>query len=1452
MLQWRVSIAVSDQYLLPSRTIRQFADELRSWQNAYTALSQLDNEINSGNLKKFLLDPETTNLLVRIFSPYGVPNGQTRSTFDTKTSAINVAPSAHGQYDINNIKADALWLSEKVTIDEVAALRFAVLEWQTRSASRLLQNETLNSPAKTGQNSVHAGLSSTLRDSIWQSDKFSDAQGAFGPRRLRLLEIYLSERQYLFKSSEYILSHLVSRIETATRHTPARHQDSEKSWLDDIGQIILATWKIDSEQDGKGKQKSFVTLAVDALRSRLQGITHGCPWFQAEAVPDTMQVAWAHNQSLEAIHVLQIAMSVLQVHKGVFTSGPLLSWFRFMSEVDFFEGLRQPVEDAQGSYDLPLQSLAVLVSLALVDISGTLELLTQTSTSLVPSADPTDISPYTHNPATINELNDIIINFAPLRVASPVTLAWSIITQSIREMALATRESKETRQSLRAADRYGATDSSDTDGPDRYSLRTVSTLRRRSSTGSDTSLQSLLVEDLYDAIAVTSVDGDTITYLALHAVHNDNVFDILSGIASEYCTSYGFEHSGKPGQNLRYILLELIQCCVDFIQYQPALIDSSMAILTGNESFWDLLARPASGYIDQPSNFFIRDYALRQKLLLVAASRFPYESVPFLQLCRALAFQYTDSDGSESAPWTNLEELDTFTCRLPSGFEATSPIREEEDGDFIRLTDSLSVLVGSGETDLLGPVLLTDRPSQTIAKADLATAEFVVPAGTTGVIQSETKPFVIGWNHQYPGLAYMGRILRRASATGLSAGSSFMPISPMVVAEVIRLINVLLLSAMKNPSTERDPLLVVESAQAILCHASDGLDRNQDVISVIFDIFDDELHQARQEAQGGNSLDVLVQCVKFTYATLLLMPDRVWPFLTRSGLLRIEQDECQLNGVISQEMIMGQYDFLLGCIRLYEALIEDAVSHGVSRKVSTKAIARFGRADNPGSGVSHITMQNVLFSFTRSMIDVMESAGTWRFVVPAERMEINQRICSTFGRILNYCYGVNDNDDISQKLTHSLATVAKYLVETFLSASNNDSIVRPLLEIFSTAVRTQKTSLPTKKERYHTGQSIAALNLASMLLRINTALHRPSSYLEGQLFGATPLLVQAYAVQEIFRRPVVDLFNALLSSSSPGNQQPPSLLGHLGHKGANDFLDLLSQLDKPIDDSDLSISIWKMFSAVVSKRQQWFAMYVLTGNTPRETLNSKNGPLRNESDKGDPLLSTALSNLSCIEKLDPSLALGMLEFVALSADYWPWVFATMENHPNFLKAVSEYLAQIGQIANHTSGRSSKSAPDHNSLQIAAYITKILAMHTHSTRQSNEEKTARNLIPHLNYLVKNAITAPTYNNSLHSNLCSNLESKFPGCSLADFKKTQWRQTVLGDAYFYDVEFASKVLSHNTAWAGRKGQGFMDEFRRANANLSLVEAQVVSLNLYSSMSANVEIRLGSFPWVEISAH
>ena len=103
---------------------------------------------------------------------------------------------------------------------------------------------------------------------------------------------------------------------------------------------------------------------------------------------------------------------------------------------------------------------------------------------------------------------------------------------------------------------------------------------------------------------------------------------------------------------------------------------------------------------------------------------------------------------------------------------------------------------------------------------------------------------------------------------------------------------------------------------------------------------------------------------------------------------------------------------------------------------------------------------------------------------------------------------------------------------------------------------------------------------------------------------------------------------------------------------------------------------------------------------------------------------------------------------------------------------------------------------------------------------------KTMIPLVSWFSENAVQVEGYNASLHSNLRKNFEEKYPGCKLSDIKKTSLERPELGGSYFFDVELGSKLFGYHFGWtSGGKG-GFAEEVRRANLNLSLVEAQVVS--------------------------
>ena len=1072
---------------------------------------------------------------------------------------------------------------------------------------------------------------------------------------------------------------------------------------------------------------------------------------------------------------------------------------------------------------MPLQSLVTLVSLSLLNVQKSLEVISEISAAVTLAENPADAVPYLLNIGAITETNDILLEVAALTNASPAVLAWGIILQTIREHALLSRESREVKQSQRAADRYGVPDQSDTDGIERSSVRGNSSRQRRSSTSSETSQQISFLEEILDSVTDITLSHDTIEFLATSAVDRGHVFEVVTALATDYCTTFGPDHDSKFGLKVRRILLELIQAALQWIEYQPILILTTLAILTGNESYWDTWDRPRGFNDAEPAAFFINNSSLMQNLFQTALSRFPYEALPFIKLSRALAIYNVEHDQGLPAIWPLFQKLESLTCIMPIEFTQYEIIHEEDDTNYIQLTGNLS-FVNDGSRFTSTQPNKPSKPSRDLVKSTPLSDYQQVPSGTIGRVLSESKPLIVLWRYDYCPLAYLGKILRSFSID--AAFSTVASDLRDTVSEAIDLLTAMI-SAAARYSLETEASNAQNAAQTILENASDGLDRNEDVISVIFQIFENEMHRSRGASEEEGSLDILIRCVQFTHAILPVIPCRVWPFLGRSSLLGIDGSQSKLNAITaSAEMVSGKYDFLLGCIRVFESLVEDAVAHAISHRVPTTAVTRFADADKLGTGISQLAMEKVVINFQRIMVDVFESARNWKFTVPEEKIEINTWVCLIFNKILAYCFHIDGQSTSSQNLAGTLAPAADYLLNAFLSTSHGNLTLNPLLQILIEGAATPDNSLSIRGLQLWTSQVKVAIQFATSLIRVNGFLKRPRSHLQQELFKASPVLAKVYAAHESYRLPIVELFDALIRSIDKEDPQPPSLLGHLGQHTASSFLEVLAVTDQPFSDDDLSIEIWRLLTAIVSRRQQWFAIFILTGNTPRESLQDIEKTKSLMTHRAEPLLTIALDSLSRIERLGPMNAIAMLEFIASAADYWPWVIDTIGEHPHFIAAVTEFLKVHTSSASPTKARASQAPADYMRFQMSSVVLDILAMYVNSTQQAGNAAFAKKLVPTLTSYTEQAVSLPGYNASLHGNLRRNFESKFPGCSLAAFKRTEVNKGPLGRSFYYDLDIAEKMLAFDPAWKGKRGQGFADEMSRANDNFSLIESQMVS--------------------------
>ena len=1075
-----------------------------------------------------------------------------------------------------------------------------------------------------------------------------------------------------------------------------------------------------------------------------------------------------------------------------------------------------------------MQSLITLVSLAILVLPVALDTLAQYTTAVTSAADSAESAesaPYILNPEAISEVNDILIEAATscCITASPAVLAWSIILQTLREYALTFKEARELRQSQRAAERFRVSGSPDTDGGEPSRGRSGSFLQRDTSSRSESSHKMSLLEDMLDRVMITNVDEDPISYLAKSAVDGSHVFNVICALVNEYCTPFGSDYKGMAGLKMRLVLLDLIRGALDWIDYQPELILATLTTLAGSERYWDVIGRSEEATSVEPATYFLNDEDLVQKIFQTALSRFPYETLPFLKMCRTLAVCEVEQNIDRPSLLSMLRNMESVTSMLPADFQGYEVTREDEEANYVMLLTSLDFV----NTDVgLTYGSYESAQHRIEASSKRNASPWTLPEGTVGRVLSESRPLVVMWHYEYSGLSYMGKLLQSALGRNKSLASpSTVEISKDVAAEIIGLITMLItsrsgehLQRIVHPSRSED-------ARTILEEASDGLDRNQDIISVIFEMFEGELcdyHPGLQE--DGSSMDLLIQCIQFVYALLLIMPGRVWPFLGRSSLLAIGDGESRLRTVlVSAEMASGRYGFLLGCIRVFEALVDDVVSHAVSRRGFTKAVTRFTKVDLSGSGISDPAMKSVLLNFVRIMADILEGAMAWRFVLPAEKFEINAKICSTFENMLLYCFSIDDNPNPSAKLLAPLYPAADYLLDIYLTRSKNDVSIQPIVYMFLEGIATPHTTLSTRGFSFWIDQVRAALSLSATFLNISRIRQYASTRLEERMFESVPILAKVYASHDSYRLPTIELLHALVRCAAVHDTQPPSLLGHCGQHLAGNFLDVLSMLDRLLEDDDLAVEIWRLFSATVSCRQQWFAIYLLTGNTPRGSFKNDTSSTTRTFRRTEPMLVIALEHLSHIQDLKPDNALSMLDFVTTAADYWPWTMSSIEQRPEFLTAMSDHLTQL---LRPDDGSGQSTTPIYENLKTISVITQLFAMYTYHTHQSGNNTFARGLLPGLSQLVRRASTQPTYNASMHGSLRKNFETRFRGLDIASFKTAALTRPQLGESFYYDIRAAHMMLGFDAAWLGKAGKGFAAELIRANLNLSLVEAQIVS--------------------------
>ena len=675
------------------------------------------------------------------------------------------------------------------------------------------------------------------------------------------------------------------------------------------------------------------------------------------------------------------------------------------------------------------------------------------------------------------------------------------------------------------------------------------------------------------------------------------------------------------------------------------------------------------------------------------------------------------------------------------------------------------------------------------------------------------------WEHEHSALRYLGALLSTipTNSTRQNLGSVEGNLDKDTQADIIDLLAALLEASV-------DPYLEAgkdqEDARWLLDQTSDSIDRNADILVVVMNIFEDELGSQSQGREDG-STELLCACIHFIRSVVKVMPSRIWPFLARSDFLAISGRGGRMSVMLeSSELAAGRAQLMQECVALYEALCADIMQNAVARKIPVATAGRrFNQASDVATGSPRKVLAKILLSLTQSFVNIVLNTGNDSISHARTGESVYSRIIKTFEQLVSSTYCVDDQNKLDDKLASAMAPAASFLIEVFLAAKDNT----PTTALLALSLSTSGSG--TSSELLQT-----TLQFLTTLLEVGAILDQPSSYLEQKLFQSLPFFARVYVSDEAVKHPIIQLLSGLVTRAGASASEPRSLLGHLGPQTAKDFLTILASLDKPLHTLELEVSIWRLVSLVMSCRQQWFATYIVTGDSPKNSVTKKD---ESSTTTQQPILALALDQAAKMTSLSSAKAVALLTFVNSAQSYWPWITNKLISHKDFTSRILDYLGDLRNDLSRTSREQS------NVHAATAQIIDIVALILHNTRQMGDMSFVKRVGPKLGYLRLHGVGVPDYNTSLHSKIKLNFEKKFPGIGLVCFKRLTSNSS-FGDNYCYDVNFADQFLNGQPGWTGTK-DSFRNEVIRANENLSTVEAHILVMTSWRTLAMELSQHL-----------
>jgi len=311
-----------------------------SWETAFNALSNLDLARQASSLQSFLGESQCVKLLSRPFSTPEQSSPQSKADFEQRTA--NTPAASNGQYDVSQLKEDVKWLALEVKIDEVAALRLCILEWQSRPATRISQGYTAEETIslQNATNTTELGASVAAKRSNAETAGSNSIFDTQVKRRTRLSALFISEREHRLGVTALIAASAMAapaEPEGRSYGSGKRRDVSEVTWLPTVA---LQMDELRTTEKQTGSEQSVVAQAVTAIETRLRGLESGSGLAVEDDEIAVFEQNFRRNQLVEIVRLLQLLFIRISPHREPLPAAEVKAWYELADRYGFFERLQ--------------------------------------------------------------------------------------------------------------------------------------------------------------------------------------------------------------------------------------------------------------------------------------------------------------------------------------------------------------------------------------------------------------------------------------------------------------------------------------------------------------------------------------------------------------------------------------------------------------------------------------------------------------------------------------------------------------------------------------------------------------------------------------------------------------------------------------------------------------------------------------------------------------------------------------------------------------------------------------------------------------------------------------------------------------------------------------------------------------------------------------------------------